>query len=102
MSVKKLNNNQLVKKYQTLIDERLGLNRQINQAKLAIEDRIVKSECKEITTRTKRITIQYITGDRMRPIKELEAEFGEEWIDEHRRRLQKTVESKKLKIEPLE
>ena len=102
MSVKKLNNNQLVKKYETLIDDRLALNREIRQAKLAIEDRIVKSECKEITTRTKRITIQYITGDRMRPIKELEAEFGEEWIDENRRRLQKTVESKKLKIEPLE
>jgi len=102
MSVKKLNNNQLVKKYQTLMDERLGLSRQINQAKLAIEDRIVKSECKEIITQTKRITIQYITGDRMRPIKELEAEFGEEWIDENRRRLQKTVESKKIKIEPLE
>jgi len=62
----------------------------------------VKRECKQITTPTKRITIQYIAGDRMKPIKELELEFGEEWVDEHRRRLQKTVESKKLKIEPLE
>ncbi len=102
MSIKRLNDDQLVKKYEKLLDERLGLNREIKQAKLAIEDRIVKSGSKEIITRTKRVSIQYITGDRMRPIKELETEFGEVWIDKNRRRLQKTVESKKLKIEPLE
>jgi hypothetical protein len=102
MSVKKLNNVQLIRQYEKLVDERLSLNRKIKQTKDAIEDRIVRSECNQITTTTKRISIQYISGDRMKPIKELEEEFGEKWVDEHRRRLQKTVESKKLKIEPLD
>tara|TARA_B100001250_G_C19756564_1_gene770388 strand:- start:1273 stop:1581 length:309 start_codon:yes stop_codon:yes gene_type:complete len=102
MSIKKLNNVQLVREYEKLVDERKEINRRIKHAKEALEDRIVKSECKQITTPTKRITIQYSAGDRMKPIKELEAEFGEAWVDEHRRRIQKTVESKKLKIEPLE
>ena len=102
MSIKKLNNVQLVREYERLVDQRKELNRQIKHAKEALEDRIVKSECKQITTPTKRVTIQYIAGDRMKPIKELEAEVGEPWVDRHRRRIQKTVESKKLKIEPLE
>ena len=102
MSIKRLNNVQLVREYEKLVDQRVALNRQIKQAKEALEDRIVKSEFKQITTPTKRISIQYIVGDRMKPIKELEAEFGEKWVDKHRRRIQKTVESKKLKIEPLE
>ena len=100
MSVKKLNDVQLVKKYEKLVDERLKINREIKQVADVMKDRIVRSEDNHMVTPTKRVYIQYITGDRMKPIKELEEEFGEEWVDEHRRRLQKTVESKKLKIEP--
>ena len=100
MSVKKLNDVQLVKKYEKLVDERLKINREIKQVADVMKDRIVRSEDSHMLTPTKRVYIQYITGDRMKPIKELEEEFGEEWVDEHRRRLQKTVESKKLKIEP--
>tara|TARA_B100000900_G_scaffold392303_1_gene387666 strand:+ start:369 stop:677 length:309 start_codon:yes stop_codon:yes gene_type:complete len=101
MSVKKLNNRQLLKKYEELIEARLTLSREIKEAKGILQDRIIKSENNQITTNTKRVYIQYSTGDRVKPIKELETEFGEEWVDEHRRRLQKTVESQKLKIEPL-
>ena len=101
MSIKKLNNKQLLGQYEKLLEERLTLNRKIKEAKDILQDRIVRSENNQITTNTKRVSIQYITGDRMKPIKELEDEFGEEWVDEHRRRLQKPVESKKLKIEPL-
>lgn len=100
MSVKKLNDVQLVKKYEKLVDERLKINREIKQVADVMKDRIVRSESNHMLTPTKRVYIQYITGDRMKPIKELEEEFGEAWVDEHRRRLQKTVESKKLKIEP--
>ena len=101
MSIKKLNNKQLLGQYEKLLEQRLTLNRKIKEAKDILQDRIVRSENNQITTNTKRVSIQYITGDRMKPIKELEDEFGEEWVDEHRRRLQKTGESKKLKIEPL-
>ena len=101
MSIKKLNNKQLLGQYEKLLEERLALNSKIKEAKETLQDRIVRSENNQITTNTKRVSIQYTTGDRMKPIKELEDEFGEEWVDEHRRRLQKTVESKKLKIEPL-
>ena len=100
MSVKKLNDVQLVKKYEKLVDERLKINREIKQVADVMKDRIVRNEDSHMLTPTKRVYIQYITGDRMKPIKELEEEFGEEWVDEHRRRLEKTVESKKLKIEP--
>ena len=100
MSVKKLNDVQLVKKYEKLVDERLKINREIKQVSDVMKDRIVRSDDKHMVTPTKRVYIQYSTGDRMKPIKELEEEFGEAWVDEHRRRLQKTVESKKLKIEP--
>ena len=48
-----------------------------------MKDRIVRSEDNHMVTPTKRVYIQYITGDRMKPIKELEDEFGEEWVDEH-------------------
>ena len=47
-----------------------------------MKDRIV-DEDNHMVTPTKRVYIQYIMGDRMKPIKELEDEFGEEWVDEH-------------------
>ena len=90
MSVKKLNDVQLVKKYEKLVDERLKINREIKQVADVMKDRIVRSEDNHMLTPTKRVYIQYITCDRMKPIKELEDEFGESgWMntDEDSRKL---------------
>mgnify|MGYP004462790569 CR=1 FL=1 len=102
MDVKKLNNKDLLRQYEQKIDNRLQLNREIKALRDLIIDRIVKSDADEIITPTKRVFIQYISADRVKSIKEIESEYGEEWIDENRRRLVKLIETKKLKIEPLD
>ena len=97
-----LNNRDLLRAYERKTEERLKLNREIKVLRDVMTDRIVSSEDHQMTTETKRVTIQYINADRVKSIKEIEDEYGEEWIDENRRRLVKPVESKKIKIEPLE
>jgi len=101
MSVK-MNNQELLRSYEKKVDERLQLNREIKALRDVITDRIVSSDAGEMTTKTKRVTIQYINADRVKSIKEIEDEFGETWTDENRRRLLKPIESKKIKIEPIE
>lgn len=97
-----MNNRDLLRTYEAKVDERLKLNREIKALRDVITGRIVKNDSQEMTTNTKRVTIQYINADRVKSIKEIEEEYGEEWIDENRRRLVKPIESKKLKIEPIE
>ena len=97
-----LNNRDLLRAYERKVEERLKLNREIKVLRDTMTDRIVSSEDHQMVTETKRVTIQYINTDRVKSIKEIEDEYGEEWIDDNRRRLVKPVESKKIKIEPLE
>lgn len=90
----------LIQLYESKIAERHALNREIAAMRDVIVFRIAKSETNEITTDTQRVFLQSIVADRVKSIKEIEAEFGGEWIDENRRRIVKTVESKRLRIEP--
>ena len=100
MSMEETTNEDLLRQYKELVDERLTINRRIKVVKEELTDRIVSSEDHAIETATQRASIMHITGDRVKSIKEIEEEYGEEWVDENRRRLTKTIESKKLKIEP--
>ena len=102
MDVKKLNNKDLIRQYEQKTVRKSQLNREINELKELIIDRIIKSETDEIRTPTRRVYIKYIPVSRVKSIIEIENAFGEEWIDKNRRRLLKLSETKKIKIEPLD
>ncbi len=89
---------ELIRRYNEVEDLKRSVNNTRNKLKDEIIRRVQTNNGASLQMGSHDVEIQIVASARVKPIVEIEREFGEEWMRENRSRLTKPSESQRLKI----